>query len=538
MRLRDYQQQACDCVFKEWETVRSTLVVIPTGGGKTQCFAEIVRRSLPKRAIVIAHREELIFQAKKRIEQIAGIECDVEMAEMSAMTTGMFQAQCVIATVQTMSKRCIRFNPMDYDLVIVDECHHSTAKSWVKVLDHFKKNPKCKILGVTATPDRADEEALGKIFDTVAFDYEILEAISDGWLVPVEQQMVHVAGLDFSHISTVAGDLNDGELASVMESEKIMLGVVGSSLEIIKDRQAILFAASVKQAEQACEIFNRHRANMAVFICGKTEKEDRRNIIRSFSEGAVQLLCNVGVATEGFDVPNVSVIIMGRPTKSRSLYAQCAGRALRPIPGTVDPFDLSEDRRLAIASSRKPSALIVDFVGNSGRHKLMSTADILGGKSSDEAIEMAIAKAKNSGGPVKIAEMLEESEEEIQEAKAQEAARRAKLTAKVSYRTQTINPFDAFDLPVVKDRGWNQGKTLSAAQMALLQKQGIDPLSMSYAEGKQVLNELFRRWDSRLCTLKQAALLKRFGYDGSQMTMNDAKRLIDKIANNGWRRPT
>ena len=551
--LRDYQKNAVDSVFREWETVRSTLGVAATGTGKTTIFAEVVRRMQPQRAMIVAHREELIFQARDRIENQAGIDCEVEMAEMQASTSLFHRTPVVVGTVQTMisggeRRRIQRFDPNEFGLLIIDEAHHAAAASYKFVLDHFKQNPDLKILGVTATPDRADEEALGQMFETVAFDYEILDAIKEGWLVPVQQQMVEIKGLDYSDIRTTAGELNNSDLAAVMEAEKNLHGMVGAAIDIIGDRRTIMFTTSVRQAELSCEIFNRYRSGMAGWICGKTGKDDRRETMARFASGKLQVMCNVGCLTEGVDVPAAEVCIMGRPTKSRSLYAQMAGRIMRVLPGLVDGLTSPEERRQEIEWSMKPTCLIVDFVGNSGRHKLMTSADILGGNVSDEAVELAIRKAKASGKPLLMSQCLDEAEEEIVrererkrlEAEARrdaEAARKARLKARVSYRSTVINPFDAFELKPAKERGWDAGKHLTEKQRGVLLKQGIDPDRMPYTQARQLLNEQFRRWNGGLCTLKQATLLKRFGYETHDLTMKDASALIDILAKNKWQRP-
>lgn len=544
MILRDYQQECVAAIRKEWEDHQSTLIVVPTGCGKTQVFSEIIRLALPNRSLVMVHREELVDQAQLRIEKIAGIQCEIEMAQSTANMSPRLDGQsptCVIASVQSLYRRLAKYNPNDFTVLIADEAHHATADTWRRIIDHFKVNPKLKILGVTATPDRADEEALGQVFETVAFDYEILDAIHDGWLVPVDQQMVHIGGLDFSAMRTTAGDLNGADLAAVMESEKNLQGMVGSSIDIIGDKQSLMFASSVRHAEMAAEIFNRHRPGMAEFVCGKTENEKRRDIIARYRDGTTQVLCNVGIATEGFDAPAAAVILNGRPTKSRALYAQIAGRALRPLSGLVDGLETSDERKSAIAASTKPCALLVDFVGNSGKHKLIYSADILGGNVSEEAIELAIARSKSASGPVRMSALLDDSEktlaEEREEKRRMEEAHRARLVAKVRYSTSQVNPFDVFDLSPVRERGWDQGKKLSEKQRSLLLKQGIDGDQMPYVQAKAVLNEMFRRWNDNLCTFKQAKLLKKHGYDTKAMTMKEASSRIDALARNNWKRP-
>jgi superfamily II DNA or RNA helicase len=546
MQLRPYQKAAADGAFREWEEHQSTLIVMPTGAGKTRVASEIIRRFYPKRSIFLAHRFELVQQAKTQIETATGISCDIEMADLVAANDLFSKSPVIISSIQTQCAgknggRMTRFKPEDFGLVVVDEGHHGTAETYRRVLDYYKQNPAIKILGITATPDRTDEEALGQIFESVAFDYELTDAINEGWLVPIEQQIVQIRSLDFSHVKTTAGDLNGADLAAVMEDENNLQGMVGASIEIIGQRKSIVFTSSVRHAELCCNIFNRHRAGMAGWVCGETGKDERRLILKDFGESKIQVLCNVGVATEGFDCPDVECVIMGRPTKSRALYTQMAGRGTRPLTGTLDELHSDYERKEAIAVSKKPSVLILDFAGNSGKHKLITTADILGGKYSEEAIEAAVKKATESGEAKKIEELLELSEQEIRDriekARLLEEAARAKVLAKVKYTTQTVNPFDVWDLKPHKEKGWDHGKVLSMKQRGILVKIGIDPDQVGYAGGKQLLNEQFRRWKNNLATMKQCRALKKFGYDTKDMTMKEALALLDQIAKNGWRKP-
>ncbi len=564
MILRPYQAAASDAIFKEWRENDSTLVVMPTGGGKTVLFADVIRRVFPRRALVIAHREELIFQARDKIQRVTGLRADVEMGEYRA-DGGLFgPARVVVSTIQTQCSggdgggRMAKFDPQRFGVLIIDEAHHATSPSYRRVIDYYRTNPALKILGVTATPDRADEAALGQVFQSVAFDYEVLDAIHDGWLVPIEQQMVHVETLDYSGIRTTAGDLNGGDLAAVMEAEKNLQQMASASLEIIGQRpasagaatvgrpafageatvgrRALVFTASVKSAEMTAEIFNRHRANMAAWVCGKTDREERRRVLADFAAGKLQVVCNCGVLTEGFDDPGVEVVIMGRPTKSRSLYSQMVGRSTRPLAGVVDGPETAEARRAAIAASAKPSCLVVDFVGNAGRHKLITSADILGGKVSEEAVERAAGRARKAGGPVNMTEALDEADAEVKEQqRLAEAARRARLVATARFTTQVVDPFDVLHLEPVKPRGWDAGRQLTEKQRALLAKQGINPDGISFSQGKQLIAEIFRRWDGKLCSFKQAKVLRKYGYR-TDVTFAEASATIDALAKHQWRR--
>jgi len=540
--LRPYQSAASDAIFKEWREHDSTLVVMPTGGGKTILFADVIRRVFPRRALVVAHREELIFQARDKIERVTGLKADVEMGDYRA-EGGLFgEARVVVSTIQTQCSggdgggRMGKFDPQRFGVLIIDEAHHATSPSYRRVIDYYRANPGLKVLGVTATPDRADEEALGQVFESVAFDYEVLDAIHDGWLVPIEQQMVHVEGLDYSSIRTTAGDLNGGDLAAVLEAEKNLQQMASASVAIIGARRALVFTASVKAAEMTAEILNRHRSGMAEWVCGETDREKRRRVLAGFAAGKLQVVCNCGVLTEGFDDPGVEVVIMGRPTKSRSLYSQMVGRSTRPLPGLVDGPETAEARKAAIAASPKPSCLVVDFVGNAGKHKLVTSADILGGKVSEEALERAVKRVKTAGGPVNMTEALDEAEAELREQKRlAEAARRAGLVAKARFTTQSVDPFDVLHLDPVKPRGWDQGRQLTEKQRSLLAKQGINPEGVSFSEGRQLIAEIFRRWDRKLCSFKQAKVLRKYGYD-TEVSFAEASATIDALARNGWQR--
>jgi superfamily II DNA or RNA helicase len=545
MKLRPYQQKAADSVFKEWEEVNSTMVVLPTGTGKTVLFSDIIRRAQPKRAIVIAHRQELIWQARDKIKAVTGLPVEIEMGEYrSSGNGGLFsQAPVIVSSVQTLTTggdgagRIGKFDPDEFGIIICDENHHGTSPSYRKIFNYFKS---AKVLGVTATPDRADEQALGQVFETVAYDYEILDAIRDGWLVPVDQQFVNVADLDYSNIRTTAGDLNGADLAAIMEAEEMLQKVASPSIEIIGGRRAIGFTSSVNHARCMCEIFNRHKPGMSAWVCGATPKDERKLILSRFNDGKIQVVWNCAVLTEGFDDPGVEVIIMARPTKSRALYAQMVGRALRPLPGLVDGPESAFMRRHRIYKSEKPSCLVVDFVGNSGKHKLMTTADILGGNVSDEAMESAIIAARKMGKPVRMADSLEEEEQRKTEREAkrlEEEARRNRLVFKASYQKQSVDPFNLLDLKPVKSRGWDEGKVLSEKQKAWARKNGIDPDKLPYAQVKQLLNAMGQRIDKQLCSLNQMKLLKKYGVDCQDVTFEHASRIITSIKDNGWHKP-
>lgn len=553
MKLRPIQHQAVDSVFREWDTVKSTLMVCPTGFGKTICMAEIIKRAKekdiaefpdnkPGLALVIAHREELITQAADKIKRVTGLNCDIEMGEKRVYFDEIFgSVDVVISTIQTQNsgqdsyERMTRFTPSHFSTLLIDEAHHAISKSYRKIIDYYSQNPRLKIVGVTATPDRSDEEAMGNVFESVAFDYEISDAINDGWLVDIKQRIIDVEGLDFSSVKTTAGDLNGGELADIMETEKNLHGIATPSIEVIKDKRAIAFTASVKHAELLCEIFNRHHDGMAAWVCGKTDKDERRRILKAFASGEIQVVCNCGVLTEGFDDAGIDFIIMARPTKSRALYAQMAGRAIRPhdsIAGSLNDCEDATGRKAMIASSIKPICEVIDFVGNAGRHKLMTTVDILGSKSDADVLDLAVKKIKKSKGALCTQDAISEAQEQImaeKEAKRKaEEARKMRLVAKARYATSFVNPFDVFQIKPQHYRGWDKEKSLTEKQSQLLINQGIKTEGMGYSESKQILNEIFRRFRDNECSYKQAIHLRKNGYTGHE-SREEASKILSKI---------
>ena len=531
--------------------VKSTLIVMATGTGKTVVMGEVARRwPREQRIMVLAHREELIQQAAKKIGAICSEECAIEMADFATNENvpRSYKNRIVIGSVATLrGKRLEKFDPHEFGLVMTDEAHHATANSYRTIYNWFGKNSDLRHLGVTATPDRADEEALGKVFDSVAFEYGILDGINDGFLVPIEQQFVHVEGLDLSDCKSDKSDLVGSDVARVMEVEANLHKVVSPVLDLSGDAPTLVFAASVEHAHRMAEIFNRHRQGCAVAIDGTTDKESRKRDLVRFSRGEFQYLCNVGVFTEGFDEPRVGCVAMARPTKSRALYAQVAGRGTRPLPGLVDGLDTADERRNAILTSGKPSMLMLDFVGNSGRHKLCSTADILGGNESDEVVDRATLNAKRKSAMGKKTDMrqeLIEAREQIEdELKARHHAdlalqsKRAHVRAAAKFSTQAVNPFDIFDIVPRREPGWHKGRRPTAGQVKTLEKFKVDQKTidgLSFCQASQMLDVLCQRAKQGLCSVKQAKILAKYGLP-TDVTFVSASQTIDALARNNWK---
>lgn len=535
MLLRDYQRAAVDATLEAFKTHRAALIVLPTGTGKTVVFAHIAA-IMHGRVMVLAHRKELIEQAASKLHAVTGEFPAIEMADQYADEHGWFGRQrCVVSSVQTQiagkgGGRMQRFKPREFSLVIIDEAHHAPASTYRRIIDYYGGNENLRILGVTATPDRADERALGQVFETVAYEYDIASAIDDGWLVDIRQRFVEIDSLDFSAVRTTAGDLNGRDLASVLEAERPLHEIVDPLRDLADGRKTLVFCASVAQADRTAEIINRHAPDSAQWIDGKTDKRRRAATLDAYRAGEFQFLVNVGVFTEGFDDPGVEVVAMARPTKSRALYTQMIGRGTRPLPGVVDEHETPAHRKEAIERSAKPFVEIIDFVGNAGRHKLISMADVLGGKYDDEVVAEAKRKMRDDGIPSDVADALEaaKAKKDEERRREREAAERRRIVARASYSVTNVNPFDLLGVTPVREHvGTENGPT--EKQIAFLARSGIgNPEGMTRRRASQLITELIERRKQGKATYKQTRMLKQHGYDG-EYTIAEASALIDQI---------
>lgn len=542
--LRDYQQLTSDKIFEAWQKYWCVLAVLATGLGKTIIATDVIRRMHPGRTMFLAHTEELIFQAHSKIRTATGLGCEIEMADLRAATSLFCREDVIVSTIQTQiagktSKRMDRFNPNDFALLIIDECHRAPAASYKQVIAHYRKNPNLKVLGITATPKRTDALAMGQIFDATAINLGIEWAVNNGWLVPIVQQLKKVKDLDWSGIHTTAGDLNGAELSKVMEEEEIVQCVAGAAMETVGDHRTLAFTASVLQAELLCKVLNRHKAGSADWVSGKTPKEERRDKVKRFTMGDLQFLCNCQCFTHGFDVPETQYILMAKPTKSIALYEQMLGRGTRPLPGIVDGPPTAVERRVAIEQSAKPVCTVIDLSGNCGKHKIITATDVLGGVYSDEVKARAKKKLEKAEKGLNVQGALIESERELQKEKEarerREEQRRAHIKARVTFTTKHIDPFDRHDRDVFQSGISRDGKTFSAAQAGILAKNGINPATISYVQGQGIIGKIMSKPSEgqRNCLVRNGYSIKEV----DAMSRKLASKTIDALSANNWRRP-
>lgn len=536
MILRPYQQAAVDAACARLRTDRSTVLVLPVGTGKTVVFSHIAHTLSTKRTLVLAHRRELVHQAADKLRLVTGRQPCIEMAMERAINTPLATSM-VVSSIQTQAKRKGKFNPHDFDLIILDECHHAVAKSYRSVIDHYRSaNPDIMVLGVTATPKRADNVALGSVFSTVAYELPMLEAIREGWLCPIESRTVKDVEVDFSQVSTVAGDFNQGELGKIMEHERPIHRVAATIRDLVGTRKCITFTVTVEQARMVTEVVRRYGIAAEV-VSGKTPTKERDAILAKYRTGEVTCLVNCNVFTEGFDAPETAAIVLARPTKSVGAFTQMVGRGLRPLPGVVDGVDHSFDRVLAINSSTKPHCDVIDFTGTMGKHKLVRCVDILGGKWSD-AVKAKVARRAEGDEPVSlIAALDDERREELEAVKRRNVRKLAQVIGVPKYKLEKVDLFGKHQTPPGVNHSKYTGNLATDAQVAALRRMGY-PISpgMTKKRAGQILSELIQSRKNSPPTVNQQRVLSRHGL--SARTFSEASAMIDRLKKNNWKAVT
>lgn len=514
MELRPYQQAAKDAIFREWEDVQSTLLVLPTGTGKTVVFAKTAEECVRKRGrvLILAHRGELLDQAQDKIGKVTGLGCSVEKADQTCIGSWF---RITVGSVQSMmqEKRLERFDSSFFSHIIIDEAHHAISDSYQRVLHHF---PDAHILGVTATPDRGDMKEIGSVFQTLAYEYTLPQAIKDGYLCPIKALTIPLK-LDISNVGVSAGDFKPNEIGTALDP--YLEQIAQEMKKYCADRKTVVFLPLIATSQKFCAILNA-AGFRAAEVNGNSE--DRAEILADFDSGKYNVLCNSMLLTEGWDCPSVDCVIVLRPTKVRALYCQMVGRGTRLCDG-------------------KDHLLLLDFLWHSERHELCRPAHLIC-DNSDVAKKMTDNLEKESGCAADIAEAAQTAEEET-------IANREEALAKQfeKYKTKKRNLVDPLEYAVSTHQrnllnyqpafGWECAPP-SQKQMQALESKGIDPNKVQTAGmAEQVLRSASKRQMDGLSTAKQIARLERYGFRNvGAWSFESASNMIARIAAQGWKR--
>ncbi len=515
MTLRPYQEAAREAVLREWDSGnRKTLLVLPTGCGKTIVFAKITEALVRngERILIMAHRGELLDQASDKIYKATGLKSAVEKAESSCIGSWY---RVVVGSVQTLmrDKRLTQFSPDFFDTIIVDEAHHSVADSYQHVLQYFSD---ANVLGVTATADRSDMRNLGTYYDSLAYEYSLPQAIKDGYLCKIVAQTIPLS-IDISSVGVSSGDYKLGELGTALDP--YLDQIAKEMLTYCANRKTVVFLPLVKTSQKFCDILNSMGFNAAE-VNGNSD--DRAEVLQDFDKGKYNVLCNSMLLTEGWDCPSVDCIIVLRATKSRSLYCQMVGRGTRLSPG-------------------KDNVLLLDFLWNTEKHELCRPAYLIA-DSEDVAKKMTEKLAES--GKMEDLEALEAaaSTEVIAD---RERALAEKLAAMKKRKRKLVDPLQ-FEMSIqaedlsgyVPTFGWEMGPA-SPKQLAALEKFGIFSDEIENAgKAKLLLDKLIKRKEAGLATPRQIRLLEARGFQHVGLwSFSAATKMIGQIAASGWRIP-
>lgn len=516
MELRPYQQAAREAVLSEWEGGRSrTLLVLPTGCGKTIVFAAIAedRVRAGDRVLILAHRSELLQQAADKLRKSTGLASSLEKAESTSL--GRFE-RVTVGSVQTLRRqsRLEKFAPDHFGTIIIDEAHHASSSTYLQVLDYFSS---AKVLGVTATPDRADMKNLGSVFDSLAYEYRLPKAIREGYLCPIKALTLPLK-LDITGAAVQAGDFKADDVATALDP---FLDQIAEEMRTAcADRHTVVFLPLVATARKFRDILCA-KGFRAAEVNGQSE--DRAQVLADFEAGKYDVLCNAMLLTEGWDCPSVDCIVVLRATKSRALYSQMVGRGTRLSPQTG-----------------KKELLLLDFLWLTERHELCRPADLI---CEDRAVAQRMTENMQDGGPQDIIEAETQAANDIiqqrEESLAKQLEEMRKRKRKLVDPLQWEMSIQAEDLTgYVPAFGWEAAPP-SQKQTERLEKLGILPDAVQSAGmAQKLLDRLNTRQQEGLTTPKQIRFLEQRGFlHVGTWTFDQAKKLIDRIAANGWHTP-
>ena len=516
MELRPYQQEAKDSIFHEWENgIQNTLLVLPTGCGKTIVFAKVAEECVRRgdRVLILAHRGELLDQAADKIARTTGLGCATEKAEETCLGSWY---RIAVGSVQSLmrEKRLKRFPENYFHTIIIDEAHHCISESYQRILQYFSG---AKVLGVTATPDRGDMRNLGQVFESLAYEYTLPKAIKEGYLTPIKALTLPLK-IDMSGVGVQAGDFKVGDIGTALDP--YLHSIAEEMQKYCFEKKTVVFLPLVKTSQKFRDILNENGFRAAEV---NGESQDRAQILEDFEAGRYNVLCNSMLLTEGWDCPSVDCIVVLRPTKVRSLYCQMVGRGTRLCHG-------------------KEHLLLLDFLWHTERHELCHPASLIC-DNEEVAKKMTENLEEAAGCPIDIEEAEKTAAEDVvaqrEEALAKQLAEMKRRKKKLVDPLQFEMSIQAEDLAgYVPAFGWEMAPPTDK-QKESLEKLGILPDEIDNAgKASKLLERLNKRKEEHLTTPKQIRFLEGKGFQHvGTWQFDSAKNLIDRIAGNGWRIP-
>ena len=327
MKLRAYQERSIEMLREALRSgSRKPILVLPTGAGKSVIFGKMIRTIAEKgkRILWLVHRRNLVYQMRDVLQQF-GLEPGIIMAGNDPDMDNQVQ----IGTIQTYRKRADLYEYdryfMNFEVLLIDECHRSLSKTYREVIDIYNDSI---LIGCTATPMRSDQRGLGEVYDKIVAPVSVSELTADGYLSP--PRYFAPSAPDLQGVPTRMGDYVVSDLELRVNKDKLNGDVVENWLRAGEGRKTIVFAVNVRHSIALCEKFLRYGVD-AEHLDAYSSDAERDAVFQRVQDGKTKVICNVALYQEGLDVPDVSCIVMARPTKSVGLWRQCAGRGLRPF---------------------------------------------------------------------------------------------------------------------------------------------------------------------------------------------------------------
>ena len=378
MQLRPYQLIAEESILEGYrEGVRSQLVIMPTGTGKTVLFAQAPKWFPGTRTLVLCHTEELVDQAADKIRRSnPTLSIGVEMADRYCRSSD----DVIVGSVPTLgregSERLARLSPDDFGVVVIDEAHHSIAPTYLRIAEYFgfglraPSNHNRLLLGVTATGERGDKRGLGRLFQKKTYEYSMLQAIKDGWICPPRGYRVYT-GTCIDDVPIVAGDFAQNELSETVNTSSRNELIVQQWCKFGDNRQSLFFTVDIEHAQNLARAFS-DSGVCAAAVWG--DDPDRARKLQMHREGRIKVLTNCSVLVEGYDDWRIGCIGLCAPTKSKLRFVQWIGRGLRLQDGTGN---LKKALANGVSLSKK-DCIILDFQDATTQHSLVSLSSLFG----------------------------------------------------------------------------------------------------------------------------------------------------------------
>ena len=483
--------------------------------GKTVVFSKLAQEEAKNggKVLILAHTDELIEQARAKFASVSGMYAAKEKADAYA---GRWD-KVVVGSVQTLCRdtRLKCFTPRHFTLIVVDEAHRSLAASYQKILTYFDK---ARVLGVTATADRGDKKALGDFFDHIAYEYGMLHACRDGWLVRPVVQTVPL-NIDLRGVHKRGGDFASDEVAHAIEP--FLAEIAAAVKQHAAKEKTVIFMPSIDTAAKMAAALAAEGLN-ASWVSGQCS--DRKEKLAAYDKaGPGSVICNAMLLTEGWDCPDISCVICLRPTSIRALYTQMIGRGTRPHPSIVSALGQAEtaaERCAIIKASVKPRLLILDFLWLYEKHNLVKPASLVA-KTEEEAERITKMGDGDLVAEQEQAErdLLKKLEDEVRK----NARKKANLIDPLAF---AVESGDA-DLAAYEPETARDAQPPSEKQLALIAKQGIDTsLVKSKGQASKIIGKIMQRLKGGLCSPRQMNFLQKLGIDASHYSREEATQAI------------